>query len=76
MFVVRCPIEGFCPVKTPDSAFRDIQEVLKEVAGWSIEATRGAFMYRRMLKKIARWRGDRAAPAAKRKLSCSIRPPL
>jgi len=33
------------PGEDPDSAFRDIQEALKEVAGWSIEATRGAFMY-------------------------------
>lgn len=33
------------PGEDPDSAFRDIQDALKEVAGWSIEATRGAFMY-------------------------------
>ncbi|MGH7855310.1 MAG: M20 family metallopeptidase [Candidatus Binatia bacterium] len=33
------------PGEDPDAAFRDLQEALKEVAGWSIEATRGAFMY-------------------------------
>jgi len=33
------------PGEDPDAAFRDIQDALKEVAGWSIEVTRGAFMY-------------------------------
>jgi acetylornithine deacetylase/succinyl-diaminopimelate desuccinylase-like protein len=33
------------PGEDPDAAFRDIQDALKELAGWSIEATRGAFMY-------------------------------
>jgi acetylornithine deacetylase/succinyl-diaminopimelate desuccinylase-like protein len=33
------------PGEDPDAAFRDIQHALKDVAGWSIEATRGAFMY-------------------------------
>jgi len=33
------------PGEDPDAAFRDIQDALKEVAGWSIETTRGAFMY-------------------------------
>ncbi|MGH7824531.1 MAG: M20 family metallopeptidase [Candidatus Binatia bacterium] len=33
------------PGEDPDSAFRDIQDALKEVTGWSIETTRGAFMY-------------------------------
>jgi acetylornithine deacetylase/succinyl-diaminopimelate desuccinylase-like protein len=33
------------PGEDADAAFRDIQDALKEVAGWSIEATRGAFMY-------------------------------
>jgi acetylornithine deacetylase/succinyl-diaminopimelate desuccinylase-like protein len=33
------------PGEDPDAAFRAIQDALKEVAGWSIEVTRGAFMY-------------------------------
>ncbi|MGH7798702.1 MAG: M20 family metallopeptidase [Candidatus Binatia bacterium] len=33
------------PGEDPDGAFRDIQNALKEVAGWSIKAIRGAFMY-------------------------------
>lgn len=33
------------PGEDPDSAFQDIQNALKEVAGWSIEAIRGDFMY-------------------------------
>jgi len=33
------------PGEDPDSAFQDIQDALKEVAGWTIEVTRGAFMY-------------------------------
>lgn len=33
------------PGEDPGSAFRDIQDALKELAGWSIEATPGAFMY-------------------------------
>jgi acetylornithine deacetylase/succinyl-diaminopimelate desuccinylase-like protein len=33
------------PGEDPDAAFRDIQDALKEVTGWSIEITRGAFMY-------------------------------
>jgi acetylornithine deacetylase len=33
------------PGEDPDAAFRDIQDALKEVAGFTIEATRGAFMY-------------------------------
>ena len=33
------------PGEDPDSAFQDIQDALKEVAGWNIEVTRGAFMY-------------------------------
>src|SRR5687768_5923210 len=33
------------PGEDPDAAFREIQHALKDVAGWSIEATRGAFMY-------------------------------
>lgn len=33
------------PGEDPDAAFRDIQEALNEIAGWSIEVKRGAFMY-------------------------------
>jgi acetylornithine deacetylase len=33
------------PGEDPDAAFRDIERALKEVTGWSIQATRGAFMY-------------------------------
>jgi acetylornithine deacetylase/succinyl-diaminopimelate desuccinylase-like protein len=33
------------PSEDPDAAFRDIQQALKEVVGWSIEALRGAFMF-------------------------------
>ena len=33
------------PGEDPDAAFRDIQDALNEVAGFTIEATRGAFMY-------------------------------
>jgi acetylornithine deacetylase/succinyl-diaminopimelate desuccinylase-like protein len=33
------------PGEDPDAAFRDIQDALKEVGGWSIEIKRGAFMY-------------------------------
>jgi acetylornithine deacetylase len=33
------------PGEDPDAAFRDIQNALKDVAGWSIEVMRGASMY-------------------------------
>jgi acetylornithine deacetylase/succinyl-diaminopimelate desuccinylase-like protein len=33
------------PAEDPDAAFRDVQDALKEVAGFPIEVTRGAFMY-------------------------------
>jgi acetylornithine deacetylase len=33
------------PGEDPDSAFRDIQDALEEVDGWSIEVERGALMY-------------------------------
>ena len=33
------------PGEDPDAAFRDIQDALKEVAGWTVEVARGAFMY-------------------------------
>jgi acetylornithine deacetylase/succinyl-diaminopimelate desuccinylase-like protein len=33
------------PGEDPDAAFRDIQNALKDIAAWSIEVTRGAFMY-------------------------------
>ncbi|MBI2363378.1 MAG: M20/M25/M40 family metallo-hydrolase [Deltaproteobacteria bacterium] len=33
------------PGEDPDAAFRDIQDALKEVAGFTVEATRGAVMY-------------------------------
>ena len=33
------------PGEDPDVAFHDIQDAIKKVAGWSIEVTRGAFMY-------------------------------
>ena len=33
------------PGEDPDAAFRDIQHALEEVAGWSVEVNRGAFMY-------------------------------
>ncbi len=33
------------PGEDPDAAFRDIQEALQELSGWSIAVTRGAFMY-------------------------------
>jgi acetylornithine deacetylase/succinyl-diaminopimelate desuccinylase-like protein len=33
------------PGEDPDAAFREIQEALQEVPGWSIAVTRGAFMY-------------------------------
>jgi acetylornithine deacetylase/succinyl-diaminopimelate desuccinylase-like protein len=35
----------FLPGEDPDAAFLDIQDALKEVSGWSVEVTRGAFMY-------------------------------
>ncbi|HEX2228857.1 MAG TPA: M20/M25/M40 family metallo-hydrolase [Candidatus Binatia bacterium] len=33
------------PGEDPDAAFRDIQEALQELSGWSIAVIRGAFMY-------------------------------
>lgn len=33
------------PGENPDEAFREIQSVAQEISGWSIEVTRGAFMY-------------------------------
>jgi acetylornithine deacetylase len=33
------------PGEDPDAAFREIEEVVKDVPGWSVEVTRGAFMY-------------------------------
>lgn len=33
------------PGEDPDTAFREIQAALGELPGWSIEVTRGAFMY-------------------------------
>lgn len=33
------------PGEDPDAAFVDIQDALRQVTGWSIEVTRGAFMY-------------------------------
>jgi len=33
------------PSEDPDAALRDIQEALRELSGWSISVTRGAFMY-------------------------------
>jgi acetylornithine deacetylase len=33
------------PGEDPDSAFQIIQDAIKEVAGWPVEARRGAFMY-------------------------------
>jgi acetylornithine deacetylase/succinyl-diaminopimelate desuccinylase-like protein len=33
------------PGEDPDAAFREIQEALQELPGWSIAVTRGAFMY-------------------------------
>jgi acetylornithine deacetylase/succinyl-diaminopimelate desuccinylase-like protein len=33
------------PGEDPDAAFREIQDALKEMAGWSIEVSRGDFMY-------------------------------
>jgi acetylornithine deacetylase/succinyl-diaminopimelate desuccinylase-like protein len=33
------------PGEDPDVAFRDIQQALREMPGWSIAVTRGAFMY-------------------------------
>jgi len=33
------------PGEDPDAAFREIQEAVQELTGWSIAVTRGAFMY-------------------------------
>jgi acetylornithine deacetylase len=33
------------PGEDPEGAFEEIQELVKDVPGWSIELTRGAFMY-------------------------------
>jgi acetylornithine deacetylase len=33
------------PDEDPDAAFREIQEALRDLRGWSITITRGAFMY-------------------------------
>ncbi len=33
------------PGEDPDAAFHEIHDALKEVAGWSVEVNRGAFMY-------------------------------
>ena len=33
------------PGEDPDAAFREIQQALGELTGWSIAVTRGAFMY-------------------------------
>ena len=33
------------PGEDPDAAFREIQEALQDLRGWSIAVTRGAFMY-------------------------------
>lgn len=33
------------PGEDTDAAFRDIQDALKEVAGWTVEVARGSFMY-------------------------------
>jgi acetylornithine deacetylase/succinyl-diaminopimelate desuccinylase-like protein len=33
------------PGEDPDAAFREIQEAVQKLPGWSIELTRGAFMY-------------------------------
>jgi acetylornithine deacetylase len=33
------------PGEDPDAAFREIQDAVKEMPGWSIAVTRGAFMY-------------------------------
>jgi acetylornithine deacetylase/succinyl-diaminopimelate desuccinylase-like protein len=33
------------PGEDPDAAFREIQEALRDLRGWSIAVTRGAFMY-------------------------------
>jgi len=33
------------PGEDPDAAFREIQEALQDLRGWSIKITRGAFMY-------------------------------
>jgi len=33
------------PGEDPNAAFVDIQDALREVTGWSVEVTRGAFMY-------------------------------
>jgi acetylornithine deacetylase/succinyl-diaminopimelate desuccinylase-like protein len=33
------------PGEDPDAAFRDIQEAVQELPGWSIAVTRGDFMY-------------------------------
>jgi acetylornithine deacetylase/succinyl-diaminopimelate desuccinylase-like protein len=41
------------PGEDPDAAFRDIQEAVQELPGWSIEVTRGAFMYPSELAKDA-----------------------
>jgi acetylornithine deacetylase/succinyl-diaminopimelate desuccinylase-like protein len=33
------------PGEDPDAAFREIQDTVKQISGWSIAVTRGAFMY-------------------------------
>lgn len=33
------------PGEDPDEAFREIQDTVKQISGWSIAVTRGAFMY-------------------------------
>jgi acetylornithine deacetylase/succinyl-diaminopimelate desuccinylase-like protein len=55
------------PGDDPDAAFREIQDALKEVAGFGIEATRGAFMYPSEIVKDSPLVA--AAAAAKRELT-------
>ena len=54
------------PGEDPDSAFRDIQDALKDAAGWSIEAARGALMYPSEVAK------DCALAAATASASCQL----
>jgi len=55
------------PGEDPDSAFRDIQDALKEVAGWNIDVVRGPLMYPSEVAKDCALAA--AAASASRKLT-------
>jgi acetylornithine deacetylase/succinyl-diaminopimelate desuccinylase-like protein len=60
------------PGEDPEAAFRELQELVKDVPGWSIEVTRGAFMYP---SEVARHAGlTRTVASAIRELTKSEAP--